>query len=130
VSIRFKEELDKAETNKTLLSGEMHRLELECVRLEHECRSADQECERLTQAVQALGLEQAELTKDIGILNDEIRRGKESAEARITEKNEREQQLAQKQAAAAALKNGAETAEAAVTQSRIIRKTREYPPES
>ena len=119
VSIRFKEELDKAETKKTLLSGEMHRLELECVRLEHECRSADQECERLTQAVQALGLEQAELTKDIGILNDEIRQCRESAEARITEKSEREQQLAQKQAAAAALKNGAETAEAAVTQSRI-----------
>src|SRR3990172_98899 len=95
VLIRFKEELDEAETKKTLLSSEMHRLELECVRLEHECRSADQECERLTQAVQALGLEQAELTKDIGILNDEIRRGKESAEARITEKNEREQQLAQ-----------------------------------
>ncbi|MBI2531701.1 MAG: hypothetical protein HYW03_05705, partial [Deltaproteobacteria bacterium] len=116
---RFKQELDEAETKKTLLGGEIHRLELECVRLEHECRSADQECERLTEALQALGIEQAELTKDIGILDDEIRQCRESAQARITEKSEREQLLAQKQATAAALKNGAEIAEAAVTQSRV-----------
>jgi chromosome segregation protein len=115
----LKEELAEAETKKKLLGGEIHRLELERVRLEHECRSADQECQRLTQAAEALGREQRELTKDLELLDGEIRRCRESAEARLQEKTARERFFTEKQSAAADLKNAAETLEAAVTQSRI-----------
>ena len=115
----FKEELAEAETKKKLLGGEIHRLELERVRLEHEARSADQECQRLTQAAETLGREQGELTKDLEVLDGEIRQGRESAETRLKEKTAREQFFTAKQSAAADLKNAAESLEAAVTQSRI-----------
>jgi chromosome segregation protein len=94
-------------------------LELERVRLEHERRSADQESERLAQTLQALGREEDDLQRDLSLLDDELQRGNLNAEFRCKEKAEREQLLAEKQAAFGDLKKVTEAVEAAVTQSRI-----------
>jgi len=115
----LKRELDQAETKKTLLSAEIHRLELERVRLEHENRTATQEHERLTQALGALSQEQGELNRTVHLIADEIERCDREAQARAREKTLGEQALGQKQTEFAEIGRALETAEAAVTQSRI-----------
>jgi chromosome segregation protein len=115
----LKQAIDRAETEKTVLGAEIHRLELERVRLEHENRAAIQEHERLTQAVQTLSQEQGDLTAAVQLLNDEIAACHSQARARADEKTTREQALGQKQIELAELDQTLETAEAAVTQSRI-----------
>jgi len=90
-SDQIKQELDQAETKKTLLTAEIHRLDIERVRLEHEKGAADEEIQRHHSLVQT----------------------------HTEEKAERERTLMQKQAALAELAQADETAEAALTQSRI-----------
>jgi len=116
---KVKQELEQAETKKTLLGGEIHRLELERVRLEVENRGANQEFERLTQTVRALTQERNELSGAIQLLEDEIQRCHSMTEARAEEKQQREQALQQKQTECSAARQALEAAEAAVTQSRI-----------
>ena len=118
-SEQMKHELEQAETQKTLLGAEIHRLELERVRLEHESRAANQEYDRLTQAVRALTQEQSDLTTAAQLLEDEIRHGHMLAQARNEEKTAREQALLQKQNELAHLSQTVDIAETAVTQSRI-----------
>jgi chromosome segregation protein len=115
----LKRELDQAETKKTLLGAEIHRLELERVRLEHENRAADQEHERLTAALRALSQEQGDLNRTVQLIADEIERCQRQAQARAEEKAVGEQALGQKQTEFAEVGRALETAEAAVTQSRI-----------
>jgi chromosome segregation protein len=115
----LKRELDQAETKKTLLGAEIHRLELERVRLEHENRTATQEHERLTQALGTLSQEQGELNRTVQLIADEIERCDREAQARAKEKTLGEQALGQKQTEFAEIGRALETAEAAVTQSRI-----------
>jgi chromosome segregation protein len=118
-SEKLKQELEQAETKKTILGAEIHRLELERVRLEHENRAANQEQERLTQAVRALTQEQSDLTTAVQLLEDEIQYCRTLTQSRAEEKTAREQVLAQKQIEFAELSRSLESAEAAVTQSRI-----------
>jgi chromosome segregation protein len=116
---KLKQELEQVETKKTLLGGEIHRLDLERVRLEHENRAASQERERLTQTVQALTQERSDLRITIQLLDDEMQLNQGMSEARLREKVEREQTLNQKQTEFANLRHALEAAEAALTQSRI-----------
>ena len=118
-SEKLKQELEQAETQKAVLGAEIHRLELERVRLEHEHRAANQEQERLSQAVRALTQEQSDLTTTVRLLEDEIQHCRTLTESRVEEKIARERELAQKQTALAELSQSLETAETAVTQSRI-----------
>ena len=118
-SDNLKQAIDRAETKKTVLSAEIHRLELDRVRLEHETRAAAQEHERLSQALQALSQEQGDLAAAVELLTDEIERCHAQAQARAEEKAARERALAQKQTECAGLRQALETAEAAVTQSRV-----------
>jgi chromosome segregation protein len=118
-SEKLKQELEQAETQKTVLSAEIHRLELERVRLEHENRAANQEHERLTQAVRALVQEQSDLSAAVEVLEEEIQNCHALAQERAEEKLIREQALAQKQVDLGELSRSLESAEAAVTQSRI-----------
>jgi chromosome segregation protein len=118
-SEKLKHELEQAEIRKTVLGAEIHRLELERVRLEHENRAANQEQERLTQAVRALAQEQSDLTTAVQLLEDEIQHCRALTQSRSEEKSAREQVLAQKQIELAELSQALESAEAAVTQSRI-----------
>ncbi|MSP38810.1 MAG: chromosome segregation protein SMC [Deltaproteobacteria bacterium] len=114
-----KQQLEEAETKKTLLGSEIHRLELERVRLEAENRSASQEFDRLTQTVRALSQEQSELRTTIQLLEDEIARCQSMTESRAEEKLQREQSLNRQQSEFTTVRQALEAAEAAVTQSRI-----------
>ena len=116
---KLKQGLEQAETRKTVLGAEIHRLELERVRLEHEHRAANHERERLSQAVSALTQEQSDLTGTVHRLEDEMQQCHTMARSRAEEKSAREQALTQKQQALAELSQSLETAETAVTQSRI-----------
>jgi len=118
-SEQLRQAVEQASTEKTLLGAEIHRLELEKVRLEHESRAANQEYDRLLQAVRALTQEQSDLTTAVQLLEDEIRRCRGNSESCIEEKAQRERLLAQKQSELQQISHSLETAEAAVTQSRI-----------
>jgi chromosome segregation protein len=115
----LKHELEQAETKKTVLGAEIHRLELDRVRLEHENRSANQEHERLSQAVRALTQEQGDLTTAVQLIEDEILHCRNLIQTRTQEKTAREQELAQKQTELGTLSQSVATADAAVTESRI-----------
>lgn len=116
---RIKNDLDQAETQKTLLAAEVHRVELERVRLEHERRAADQEAERFGQTLRALNREQDDLSKELALLEGEIRQSNIAAEWRLRTKAEREQTLAKRQTDVGDLQKAADAVEAAVTQARI-----------
>ena len=118
-SEELKQKFEQAETQKTVLGAEIHRLELERVRLEHENRSAKQEHERLSQTLRALTQEQSDLTTAVQLIEEDISRCHNLIQSRTEEKNAREQALAQKQTEFVELSQSVETAEAAVTQSRI-----------
>lgn len=115
----LKQRLEQAETQKIALAAEIHRLELVRVRLEHEHRAASQERDRLNQTVEALTQEQSDLTTTVQLLAEEIQRCQSSAQSRVEEKLSREAALARKQAEFAELDQSVESAESAVTQSRI-----------
>ena len=116
---KLKQEIERAETQKNLLTSEIHRLDIERVRLEHENQAANQEHERLTQTVHELREQQNELTAALQLLNDEIQRDQNTTQARLEEKARREQVLIEKQAAFAALSEAVAGAESAVSQSRV-----------
>ena len=116
---KLKAELEQAETRKILLSNEIHRLELERVRLEHENRAAGQEHERLSRTLEALSHEQDDLTAALEKLRAELQRNYQMIEERTTQRSNGEQSLAEKQATFGELRSAVESAEAAVTQSRI-----------
>ena len=116
---KLRQELERAEIQKTVLGSEIHRLDIEHVRLEHENRGANQEHERLTQTAHALRDEQSELSTAIQLLGDEIRRDQNTTQARSEEKAQREQVLVQKQAEFDALSEAVAAAETAVSQSRV-----------
>ena len=118
-SEELKQKFEQAETQKTVLGAEIHRLELERVRLEHENRSAKQEHERLSQTLRALTQEQSDLTTAVQLIEEDISRCHSLIQSRTEEKNAREQALAQKQTEFVELSQSVDTAEAAVTQSRI-----------
>ncbi len=118
-SEKLKQKLEQAETKKTVLGAEIHRLELERVRLEHENRAANQEHDRLAQTVRALTQEQSDLTTAVHLLEDEIQHCHALLHSRAEEKSVREQGLAQKQHDLSELSQSLEAAESAVTQSRI-----------
>src|SRR6516225_4420458 len=116
---QLKQELEQAETKKNLLTAEIHRLEIERVRFEHEHSTAEREHERLTQAVQALSQEQTDLATTIHLLDDEIQRCHSMGQTRTDEKSGRERSLTERQTGFEGLRQALETAEAAVTESRI-----------
>jgi chromosome segregation protein len=118
-SEKLKHELGQAETQKTVLGAEIHRLDLERVRLEHETRAANQEHERLTQTVRALTQEQSDLSAAVELLEEEIRQAQALIHARTAEKSAREQRLTQKQSELTELGESLQALESAVTQSRI-----------
>ena len=117
----LKQELDQAETQKALLTAEIHRLDIERVRLEHDKGAGAREQHRLSQTAHALSQEQSDLTTALHLLDDEIQRYQALAQTHIEEKAERERALTNKQAAVAELGLAEETAEAALTQSRVRR---------
>jgi chromosome segregation protein len=116
---KLKHAWENAETHKAVLGAEIHRLEIERVRLEHENRSAAQDHERLTQVVQALTQEQADLTAAMRVLETEIEQCRALTAARTEARTAGEQVLAQKQADLGELSQALETAESDATQSRI-----------
>ena len=116
---KLKQELEQLETRKTILSAEIHRLELDRVRLEHESRAANQEYERLTQAHRALIGEQNDLSATLQTLAEELQRNHSVMQSRTEERALREEGLGQKQTEIAELRVAAQTAEGAVTQSRV-----------
>ncbi|MGB7949446.1 MAG: chromosome segregation protein SMC, partial [Candidatus Binatia bacterium] len=115
----LKTELDRAETKKTSLGAEIHRLELDRVKLEHEHRTADRDFERLTQTVEALLLEQNELADALELATCAVDQCRAEIEMRLQEKTKAESVLAQIQAMSAELHQRVEIVETAVTQSRI-----------
>jgi chromosome segregation protein len=116
---RLKQDLEQAETKKTVLGAEIHRLELEKVRLEHEHRAAMQTRERLAQTVQALEQEQGDLATALQSIDEEAVRCRAAAQTRAEERTACEAALAQKQAELAELSGSLQEAESAVTQSRV-----------
>jgi chromosome segregation protein len=116
---KLRAELEQAETRKTLLTNEIHRLELARVRLEHETRAAGDEYERLSRTLEALGQEQQDLAAALQSLRDESQRNYDMIQVRTADKLAGEQSLAEKQARFGELRGSVESAEAAVTQSRI-----------
>jgi chromosome segregation protein len=116
---KIKGELDQAETKKSSLADEVHRLELERVRLEHEDLSADRDWERLAQTVESLHQEQTDLAAALEQVAGEIGQCQAALETRVLEKTEREALLTEKQSALRELAKSVEAADAAVTQSRI-----------
>jgi chromosome segregation protein len=116
---KLEREIDEAETKKSLLGNEIHRLELERVRVEHESLAASQEFNRLTQSVDALAQEQRDLSSVLQSLADEIQRDLSAARARAEEKTQREQALQHQQTRLAELREAMATAESALTESRV-----------
>lgn len=112
-------EVEGAETKKSLLAAEIHRLELDRVRLEHEHLSAEREFTRLTQTTQALSQEQNDLSGAMERVTQEVDQCRSRIETRMLEKTGRETSLADKQAALTELGKSVEALEGAVTQSRI-----------
>ncbi|HUF43628.1 MAG TPA: chromosome segregation protein SMC [Verrucomicrobiae bacterium] len=115
----LRQDREQAETRKSLLVAELHRLDIERVRLEHENGAAAREQERLSRASQALIDAQNELGAALESLHDEIERCRSEAQRHVHEKAERERALAAKQLEFSELRQAVESAEAAVTQSRI-----------
>ena len=116
---KLKRELEQAETKKSSLATEMHRLELDRVRFEHERLIATRDFERFTQTVQALLQEQSDLVSALERGTQEVDQCRIAIETRTQDKIEKENILAQKQAASRELQQSVEAVEAAVTQSRI-----------
>jgi chromosome segregation protein len=116
---KLRQDLEQAETRKSVLSAEMHRLALEGVRLEHEHRSADDEHHRLTQTAQALAQEQSDLAATLQVLDDEIRDCHAATEAQLQQRSVHEHSVSRKQGEFQEIRKAAENAETAVTQSRI-----------
>jgi chromosome segregation protein len=116
---KIKERLEQAEARKTLLSGEIHRLELDRVRLEHENLAANQEFERLTQTLRALDQETTDLTAALQLLAEETEECNVRIAAALQDKAEREKLFAEQQTVFVDLQKSTEAVEAAVTQSRI-----------
>src|SRR5262249_47877182 len=116
---KLKGELERAETKKSALAMEIHRLELDRVRLEHEHLAATKDFERLSQAGQALRLEQNDLTAALDAIVEEVDQCRTAIETRSQDKLEKENILARKQTAFLELQKTVEDVEAAVTQSRI-----------
>ena len=116
---KLKGEAERAETKKSLLAAEIHRLELDRVRLEHEHLSAEREFTRLTQMAQAWLQEQNELSGALDRMTQEVDQCRVATETRIVEKGERERSLAEKQAALTELVKSVEALDGAVTHSRI-----------
>src|ERR1051325_8187440 len=83
---RLKQEIEQAETKKTLLTAESHRLDIERVRLEVEKGSAERERERITETVRALTQEQTDLATSLQLLDEEIQRCHSLAQSRAQEK--------------------------------------------
>jgi chromosome segregation protein len=111
--------LAEAEVNRERVSAEIHRLELDRVRLEHESHATNQEFQRLGDTAQALLNEQKELADALERVEAEIRMCAQQAAARAQEKSRQDGSLEQKQLAIAELTSRLETAQSAVTQSRI-----------
>ena len=116
---KLKRELEQAETKKSSLATEMHRLELDRVRFEHERLIATRDFDRFTQTVQALLQEQSDLVSALERGTQEVDQCRTAIETRTQDKIEKENILAQKQAASRELQQSVEAVEAAVTQSRI-----------
>ena len=116
---KLKRELEQAETKKSSLATEMHRLELDRVRFEHERLIATRDFDRFTQTVQALLQEQSDLVSALERGTQEVDQCRIAIETRTQDKIEKENILAQKQAASRELQQSVEAVEAAVTQSRI-----------
>ena len=116
---KLKDELERAETKKSSLAAEIHRLELDRVRLEHEHLAADKDFERLSQTDQALAQEQNDLVEALERVTQELDQCRTAIETRSQDKTEKENILAQNQAAFLELQKSVDAVEAAVTQSRI-----------
>jgi chromosome segregation protein len=116
---KLKDELERAETKKSSLAAEIHRLELDRVRLEHEHLAADKDFERLSQTDHALAQEQNDLVEALERVTQELDQCRTTIETRSQDKTEKENILAQKQAAFLELQKSVDAVEAAVTQSRI-----------
>ena len=115
----LKKNLEQAESKKTLLASEIHRLDLERVRNEHEHRSSQQDSQRLRQTIDVLLQEQRDLNATLEVLTEEIKECNAGREKRGIEKTEREEKLAEMQTRFLQRKKSLESVEAAVTQSRI-----------
>jgi len=116
---KLKNELERAETKKSSLAAEIHRLELDRVRLEHEHLAASKDFERLSQTDQALAQEQNDLVETLERFTQELDQCRTAIEMRSQDKTEKENTLAQKQAAFLELQKSVDAVEAAATQSRI-----------
>jgi chromosome segregation protein len=116
---KLSSESERAETKKSSLAAEIHRLELDRVRLEHEHLSAEREFARLTQTAAALLQEQNDLSEALERVTQEVDQDRVVLEARLLEKADREKGLAEKQAALTGLGQTVEALEGAVTHSRI-----------
>ena len=83
---KLKRELERAETKKSSLGTEMHRLELDRVRLEHERLIATRDFERFTQTVQALLQEQNDLVSALERGTQEVDECRAAIETRAQDK--------------------------------------------
>ena len=107
-SRKLKRELEQAETKKSSLATEMHRLEPDRVRFEHERLIATRDFERFTQTVQALLQEQSDLVSALERGTQEVDQCRIAIETRTQDKIEKENILAQKQAASRELQQSVE----------------------
>ena len=115
----LKREFERAETKRSSLAAEIHRLELERVRLDHEHLAAARDFERLSQTVQALLQEEKDLVGELERVTQEVEQCRAAIESCTQNKTEKENSLVQKQAASLELQKSVEAVETAVTQSRV-----------
>jgi chromosome segregation protein len=114
-----KQALEQAETQKTQLIAEMHRLELERVRLEHEHLAAEGDSDRLAMTVHTLAQEDDDLSGALRTLLEEIHLRHEQSGVLGEEKTRKEKALSEMQDNVSKLRGILESLEGAVTQSRI-----------
>jgi chromosome segregation protein len=114
-----KHALEEAETRKSQLTAEMHRLEVERVRLQHEHLAAESDSGRLAMTVHTLAQEDTDLSAAVQMLVDEIHQCQAESSALAEEKAGKEISLTELQTAANELRGTLESLEGAVTQSRI-----------
>ncbi|HEX2228089.1 MAG TPA: chromosome segregation protein SMC [Candidatus Binatia bacterium] len=117
--VRIKRSLEEAETRRSQLHAELHRLELERVRLEHEHLAAEGDSGRLAMTVHTLRQEESDLSATLESINNEIERCRSESGALAQEKTDKENTLAETQTAVRELRDTLETLEKAVTESRI-----------
>jgi chromosome segregation protein len=115
----LKARIAQAETSRTMLVEESHRLDVERVRLEHELLEAEQEARRLDETRQALSEEEKHLAEGLTSATEAIGGHQRDLELWAAEKAQREFVLGEAQTSLAEVETAFQRLDAEATESRI-----------